>query len=101
MSMGVGVAVSMAVIRAAFWPERRRFANDVEPETANHVVEHVIGLVAQPSMPDLERDVPVAQVVARACMEQSVFGPCDAQRLDGSPHRHRLAAGRTDDIAVV
>jgi hypothetical protein len=37
-----------------------------EPQPANHIVEYVIGLVAQPTRLDLQRNMPVAEVITGA-----------------------------------
>ena len=54
------------VIGAGLGFERRLLVHDRKPELGDHLVEHVIGEIAQPASTDLQRHVAVAEVVTDA-----------------------------------
>ena len=52
-------------ISAGFRLERRFFDSDGESQAAHHVVEHMIVLIAQPVIADLQSDVTITEVIGR------------------------------------
>ena len=70
-------------VDSAFGSEGRTLVAEREPESSHHFVEHVIVLKSEPANTDLERHVPVAQVVRRAGEEQGVAGRRHAEILVG------------------
>lgn len=77
----------VAAVGSSFGLERRLFNSDGKAEAANHLIEHVIVLVANPADADLQCDVSVSQVIARATQRE---------RLRGSHCRDRFGLG--DDL---
>jgi hypothetical protein len=55
-----------ATVSTRFRLERRFLENDRKAESSNHFVKHVIVLVAKPTIPDLQRDMPVTEMVRSA-----------------------------------
>src|SRR5262245_53330638 len=64
--MSVSLPVISMSITARFGLERRAAGLDREPELLDHFVQDVVVLVGEPARADLDRDVPVAQVISRA-----------------------------------
>jgi hypothetical protein len=91
----------VAVIRAALGFEAGGFVSYRKPEATHHFIEHVIGLVAKPTGPDLQRDVPIAEVVARTCEAQWIIRTRDGDGFGGRRHAHDRTVRRAQSIAVV
>jgi hypothetical protein len=83
----------MRDIRASLRFEWCDFRASLEPETPQHVVQHVIVLVPQPSRSYLQWHVPVAEVVTR---------PRELEWMARVHRRHRLGRGlHLDHPAIV
>jgi len=73
--------------------ERRLLDVDAKTQTANHVIENVVMVVAQPAAADLQRDMTITQVIRRS---NQLFG------LRAPNRRHELGGGANlDDAAVI
>jgi hypothetical protein len=77
------VLVMRVAVRAAFRLEGSVLEGQRKSEPAHHVVEHVIVLVGESTDADLERDVPITEVVRRAREQERVVRRRDAERLVG------------------
>lgn len=60
----------MAAVGAGLGLERLLFDNDSKTQATHHFVEHVIVLIANPAVAELQRDVSISQVIARATQSQ-------------------------------
>ena len=96
----IAVMMVAATVRASFGSEGRAREGDVQPQAAHEVVEHVIVLVGEAAGRDLERHVPIAEVVRRAREEERVVGGRDAEILVGGDDRIRLAVVGEQAVAV-
>src|SRR5688572_31057919 len=74
MGMRMRVRVGVRDIGTSLRFEWRELDPHLESESAQHVVEHMIVLVAQPARTDLQRHVAVSQVIAGARQLQRVAG---------------------------
>ncbi len=71
--------------------ERRLFHGDGKAEAADHLVEHVIVLITHPAIADLQRHVPIAQVIARAAQRHGLRGAHGRDGLGLSDDLHDAA----------
>src|SRR5450631_3563238 len=65
MAVAVTMAVAVRVISTRLRFERRLLYSHLQTQTSRQVVEHVVMRVAQPAVPHLQRDVPIAQMISR------------------------------------
>ena len=70
--MGVG---------AGFWLERGLFAEGFDPQSADHGVQYMVGLVAEPTYADLHGRVAVAEVIGGAGQAPGVVGAYGGHRF--------------------
>ena len=61
---GMGMTGAVIVIRAALGFKGRALVRDTQAEAANHIVQDMIGLEAQPARRELKRHMSIAQVIA-------------------------------------
>jgi hypothetical protein len=92
--------VAAAAVGATLGRERSSLESDLGPEAANHVVEHVVVAILHAADLDLQRHVPVAEVVSDARQEQHVFRASDAELLVGRAHEHAGAGAGLQKITV-
>jgi hypothetical protein len=84
----VRMGVRAAAVGAGLGFERRRQADWLQTQTTQHLVEHVIVPVPQPARFDLQRDVPVAEVVTGTRQQQRGIAAHLRYRLVCSPYAH-------------
>lgn len=60
------MTAAVVMVGPALGLEGSVFASRCEPQSADHIVEYMIGLVAQPTRLDLQRNMPVAEVITGA-----------------------------------
>jgi hypothetical protein len=75
--------VMRVAVRAAFRFEGSVLEGQGKSEPAHHVVEHVIVLVGESTDADLERNVPITEVVRGAREHEHVVRRRDAERFVG------------------
>ena len=89
--------VVLVAVGAGLGLERGLYMRDAGAELARHLLEHVVLGDAQETLPDLQRHVPVAEVVGDA----REFRRLDVQELFGRGDDLDLAAvGRGDAVAA-
>jgi hypothetical protein len=81
MAIAVTGGSVVRVISTRLGFERCLLNGHLQTQTPRHVVEHVIMTVAQPAIPHLQRDVPIAQMIRSAR---------ETARIDGFEGRDRL-----------
>jgi hypothetical protein len=96
----VRVLVVRVAVRAALGFETAVLEAQRESETANQVVEHVIVLISKSATADLERNVPIAEVVSGARKQERVVGRCHAERFVGGHDLEGFAVVGEQAIAV-
>src|SRR5690349_5292310 len=74
-------------VRAGLRLEGRLLDDDRQPQTANHVIEHMVVPIAKPSRSDLHRHMTIAEVIT---------GARQTRRIRLAHSRHRLE--RRDDL---
>jgi hypothetical protein len=95
--MGTEVAESVG---AALRLERRVLVDHTQAERLDHAVEHMIHLVPDKAPPDLERHVPVAEVVSSARQQQQVLAGSARHRFRGRDDANDFAVGGPKDVAA-
>src|SRR5882724_3293598 len=93
----VAVLVTVTVTVPTRIPARLRLEGTLEnvhgkPQLAHQTVEHVVVLVRQATWLDLQRHVPIAQVIGRSREQVAVVGLDRRQQLGARPHLDRPGA---------
>jgi len=91
--VGMGVRLGVPAVGARFGLKRCLFEFDLEPQAANHGVQHVIVSVAEPAGADLQGDMTIPEVVAGTLQHQGVGCPSLADRFGGRDN--------VDDVPVL
>jgi len=80
-----------ATIGTCFWLERRLYSGHTQPESAHHRIQHMIMQPAQAPWLDLQRHMPVAEMVGGARKQQWVINLDTGDRLGGGSNLDHLA----------
>jgi len=80
--------------------ERRSLCPHRQAQAVDHVVQHMIVLIAQPAVPDLEQYVPITEVVSGPGQQPGVVGPHRRYRLRRGDHLDHAAIVSQEAIAA-
>jgi hypothetical protein len=95
-----GRAIVAMVIRAAFRLEGSVLVPDAQAQRLDHVVEHMIGQVAQVALADLEADMAIAEMVGAAGQRQRILAGDCRYRLGGRDDPYDFAAVGAEQVAA-
>ena len=90
----------VAAVSAGLWLERRLFDSDGEAQAANHLIEHVIVLITNPAVTDLQRHVPIAQMIAGPAQSHGLRGSHGRDGFRFSDDLHYAAIFREQQIST-
>jgi hypothetical protein len=94
------IVPQLPTVCAAFGLEGRTLDLDAAAQSADHVIENPVVLVAKETVADLKDDVSVAKVVRDACEQHWVIGPDRGDILGCSPHHQHSAIRGSQQHAI-
>ncbi len=99
--VAMSVMVWVPAVRPWLGLEGRLLEGDFQAKSAQHVVEHMIVLVAQQFSPDLQRHMAITQVIAGAGEKERVVAAHDGDGLGGGAYAHgeTVVAGQAVAVA--
>ena len=92
VTMTVAVAVAFAGVGAGFRFKRQMRESDLQAELAQHIVQHMIVVIAQLSGHDLQRNVAVAEVIAGFRQGERIVAMHHGHAFICGDNLHKLAA---------
>jgi hypothetical protein len=69
------VMVAVATVRATLWLERDLHLREISSETAEHILDHMVGTNAKNVVPKFRRQMPVSQMPSKSHKLMRIFVP--------------------------
>ena len=96
----MSICVSMSVIGTPLGFEGHLFLSYVKPQSSDHLIENVIGLITQPAVSDLQGNMPIAEVVTGTRQPQEVIGPRRRNALGRGMHIDERSIGPPKTVSL-